>query len=261
MSIAGMTKLQEKEITEILSRFGLKEKEQSVYMTLLQLGQITVTPLARAVGLPVTTVQSILLRLTETGLIFTTKRKSRHAYEAHDPVVLRRILERQAEEVAGIVPLLQSLKGDLMLSPKIKVYYRERMADIFHEALKSKNKLVYEIVSAQDLQEILGEKFHFTKRRVKNHVKLKSLRVEAYEIKKYSKKAHVRELREAKFLPRELSFRSSIMFWDNTVAFFTTKEEGLAWTVTSKTFRETVEQIFMLLWSVSRRMETLMEDE
>ena len=149
--------------------------------------------------------------------------------------------------------------GDAMDQSKIKIYYRERVTDIFHEALNSKEKLVHEIVSAKDFQEIIGEKFHFTKRRIKNNVHLRSLRVETQEIKKYNKSIHEREMRQAKFLPKELNFRASIMFWDNKIAFFTTKNEGLAWVVESKIMRETIEQIFNMLWSFSRRMETLEE--
>ena len=130
------------------------------------------------------------------------------------------------------------------------------MTDIFHEALACKSKHVFEIVSAKDFQEIIGERFHFSRQRIKAGVHLKSLRVQATEIKKYSKKTHERELREAKFLSPELTFRCSLMFWDETVAFFTTKDEGLAWTVQSKTLVETYKQIFDLLWSIGRKMET-----
>jgi len=85
-------------------------------------------------------------------------------------------------------------------------------------------------------------------------VRLRSLRVERREIKKYAPEIDARELREAKFLPRELTFRASIMIWDDTVAFFTPKDEGLAWTVRSSALAETLRQLFDLLWSVSRKM-------
>lgn len=256
MSISSLTTARRKEISEVLKRFGLNEKEQSVYLALLPLGRTTLTPIARAAGLPVTTVQSIMARLVETGLISTAKRKSRLLYEADDPIVLRRLLERQAEEAAGVVPFLQKLRAEEGGEAKIRVYERERMADIFHQALSSKEKLVHEIVAAKDLQEVLGEKFHFTRRRVKAHVKLRSLRVEKREIKRYGAESHARELREAKFLPREMTFRCSIMFWDDTVAFFTPKDEGLAWVVRSRALSEMMRQTFEMLWSVGRKMET-----
>ncbi|MEI6511490.1 MAG: helix-turn-helix domain-containing protein [Candidatus Uhrbacteria bacterium] len=245
-----------KEITEVLERFGLRENDRRVYLAMLSLGSSTASPIARQTGLPATTVQSIAKRLVDLGLVALSKRKSRSVYEAEDPAVLKRILERQTEEVAGIIPMLKAMRSAPTVSPKIRVYDRERAADIFHAALASESKLVYEIVSARDLQDVLGEKFHFTKRRVAEGVRLNSLRVEANEIKKYAKPTHARELREARFLPRELTFRCSVLFWDDTVAFFATKAEGLAWTVESKTLRETYEQLFKLLWSVSRAMET-----
>ncbi len=220
------------------------------------MGATTLTPLALATRLPLTTVQSVVARLADLGLVGVTKRKSRSVYEALDPAVLKRILERQAEEASGVIPELKKLMRDEAVAPQIRVYYRDRTADIFHEALKAKSKLVYEIVSARDIQDVLGEKFHFTRRRLKVGVHLKSLRVEKREIKKYTKEVDERELREAKFLPRELTFRCSVMFWDDTVAFFTPKSEGLAWTVKSVAVRETMGQLFEVLWSISRKMET-----
>jgi len=256
-----LTKLEEQEIAEVLEQFGLNGKDRSVYFSLLALGRSSITPISKSARLPLTTVQSVLARLEKTGILDVTMHGSRHVYEAKDPQVFKKILERETEEIAGIIPLLKKMRSDRGASSRIKIFYRERIADIFHEALKSENKLVYEIVSARELQEILGEKFHFTKRRVQERIRLKSLRVEKNEIKKYSRSVHEKELREAKFLPRELSFRSSMMFWDDKVAFFTTKEEGIAWIVESKVLSETMKQIFELLWSVSRRMETIAESQ
>jgi sugar-specific transcriptional regulator TrmB len=256
MPIASLTNARRKEIAEVLKRFGLNEKEQSVYLALLPLGRTTLTPIAKAAGLPVTTVQSIMARLVDAGLVSTTKRKSRLLYEADDPVVLKRLLERQIEETAGIIPFLQKLHAEEAGTARIRVYERERMTDIFHQALASKEKMVHEIVSAKELQEILGEKFHFSRRRIKAGVHLRSLRVEKREIKKYSAESHVRELRESKFLPREMTFRCSIMFWDDMTAFFTVKDEGLAWVVQSRALSEMMRQTFDLLWSIGRKMET-----
>jgi sugar-specific transcriptional regulator TrmB len=251
-----LTAGQHKEIKEVLSRFGLSDSDQLVYLALLGQGASTLSPLAAETGLRLTTVQSILQRLAGKGIILATKNKSRTLYQADEPTVLRRLLETQIEEIAEITPLLKLLKTEQASSGKVKVYTRERVTDIFLESLKAKNKLIYEIVAADEMQNLIGEKLHFTRRRVKAGVHLKSLRVESNEIKKYSRATHERELREAKFLPRELTFSGNLLFWDNTVAFFSTKNEGIAIVVQSASLRETFQQIFELLWSVSRRMET-----
>lgn len=256
MLFSELPALQRKEIDEVLERFGLGTKDRAAYLALMSLGKATLTPLARSVGLKPTTVQAVLNRLADRGLVKVAKHGSRSEYESLDPIVLRRLLERQAEEVASVLPALRSLGEGTAAPAKIRVYARDRMADIFHLALKAKGGVIHEIVAAKDLQDVLGERFHFTARRVKAGLKLRSLRVEAREIKRYSAATHARELREARFLPRELTFKTSVLFWDDTVAFLTTREEGLAWTVQSKTLRETYDQLFNLLWQVSRKMET-----
>jgi len=256
----NLSSSQQKEINEVLGLFGLSAKEISVYLSLLVSGRTTITPLSQTLNLPVTTVQSVLDRLRDHGIVEVTKNKSRHVYESLEPKILKRILEEKIKSVSNIIPLLERVRSESTRPAKIKVYYRDRITDIFNEALKAKNKLVYEIVSAEDLQIILGEKYHFTRRRKENNIRLKSLRIEAHEIKKYSANTHRLELREAKFLPRELTFKNNIMFWDNTVAFFSSASEGLAWTVESVSTRDTFEQIFNLLWEISRRMETLVEN-
>lgn len=251
---------EQKEIHELLERFGLGLKDRLAYLALLELGQATISPLATAINVPATTAHSIIQRLIHAGLIGVTMNKSRHLYQAHDPLILRRILERNLQELSQSIPLLQSLKADSVGLSKIRIYYRERATDIFHRALMASNKQVYEIVSAQDFQDVIGEKFHFSRRRVAAGVHLKSLRIESHEMKKYSQATHRKELREARFLPRECTFRTSVMFWDDTVAFFTPKNEGIAWTIQSPTMREMFAQLFELLWSVSRKMETAKEE-
>jgi len=81
-----------KEIQEVLERFGLRETDQRVYLAMLSMGAVTLSPIARQTGLPVTTVQSVVRRLVDVGIVSATKRKSRSVFEADDPAVLRRIL-------------------------------------------------------------------------------------------------------------------------------------------------------------------------
>lgn len=248
-----------KEISEVLRNFGLNEREERTYLALLALGQGQLVPVARAACLSTTTTQSVLARLAKEGLVEIAKSKSRNVYEARDPSVLKKIIQAKLDDMGSIIPLLKKLQQESGGATRVRVYFRQRMTDIFHQALSAKAKVVYEIVSATDLQVILGEKFHFTRRRLEAGIRLKSLRVEAHEIKRYSRRTHVAELREAKFLPRDFTFRANILFWDNTVAIFGAKEEDLAITIESPSVRECFEQLFNLLWPISRPMETAMD--
>ena len=174
MSLKQLSKEEYLEITELLNSLGLHENDQKVYIELLKRKDGTLTPLAQATRLPLTTVQSVAERLAGRGLLHVTTRKSRKVYEAYNPSVLSEILKRQLEEVSRTLPLLQKLKDEPEFSSKIRIYRHERMRDIFFEALITKQKVIYEIIAAKELQDILGEKFHFTKRRVEKLIRLKS---------------------------------------------------------------------------------------
>ncbi len=251
---------EQKEVSEVLSSFGLKEKEQAVYLALGGTPQSSSTELARQVGFPATTVEAILARLHTDGLVSITKQKSRRRYSAHGVATLKQILLRKVEDITRIAPLFEKMLDQKKSDMKVEIFLRERIADILHLALLSKNKTIFEIVAAADFQEVIGEKFHFSRRRVAAGVKLKSLRVEKQEIKKYSRQTHVRELREARFLPRELTFATTFLMWDTSVAIISPKAEGTAVLIRSSSLSVTMQQIFDLLWSVSRSMETARED-
>lgn len=250
------TQKQKQEITEVLSGFGFNPKDEQVYLVLLEMGQTTLTPLARRLSLPVTTIQSTMHRLVKKGVVDVTKNKSRSVFTAHHPDVFKTLLTEQAKSVAGILPLLASLKTETLEQARIKIFERERVTDILNESLNAKSKTVYEIVSAKEFQNVIGEKFHYSRRRIQKNIKLKSLRVRSEEIKTYNAATHAKELREAKFLPVDMTFQTSILFWDDTVAIFSTKAEGSHVMITSKSVREMIQQIFELLWSVSGKMET-----
>src|SRR4051812_15201391 len=130
-----LTTLEQKELVEVLSSFGLKEKEIAVYTSLLSHGATTLTPLARSTGLAVSTVESVLKRLHAEGLVVANKKKTRHVYEALDPITFKKILEKKIEEVATVLPLLQLLRSEKITNAAVRVYYRERFNDIWDKAM------------------------------------------------------------------------------------------------------------------------------
>ena len=200
-------------------------------------------------------------RLTKKGLVKLSKRKSRHIYQAHDPSVFKDLLKEQAIALSGILPLLETMQSDAHVQTNIRVFERERVTEILNESLKNQNKLVYEIVSAKPFQELIGETYHYTKRRVREHIQLKSLRVRSKEIKNYNAKIHQTEMREARFLPSEFTFEANILMWDDTIALLSTQSEGAHVLITSQSLHTMFQQLFEMLWSVSGKMETLVKNE
>jgi sugar-specific transcriptional regulator TrmB len=246
-----------KEIDEILKTVGLSSTESRLYISLLRLGSSTLTPLSRELDLAPTTVQSAIDRLIDRGIISVSKHGSRRLYTAEDPSIFRQIIERQLEEVKMSMPILKELTDITISKNNLKILRGDQIKSIFYTALESKNQEILEIVSAKEFQKNIGEKFHFTRRRIKKRIYLKSLRVKKEEIKKYSALTHKRELREAKFLPRDISFKSSLMIFDDYVAILPTKIEDVAILIESRSISIMFRQIFGILWDISRKMETI----
>jgi hypothetical protein len=71
--VMSIKSIQDQEIHESLEQFGLALAEREVYLQLIQHGATTVTPLARSMEEPATTVQSILQRLAKLGVVHETE--------------------------------------------------------------------------------------------------------------------------------------------------------------------------------------------
>ncbi len=245
------------ELTELLERFAVRPIEQQAYLHVLTYGPQTVSPIAKAIEAPVSTTQAVMDRLVRLGIMDFTLRGNRRVFQAADPVKFKRIAERHVQDATRLMDVLAVYRAEKPADlGRVRVYPRERIADVLHRILAAKSKEVWEIVSAHDMQELMGERFHFTKRRVQQGIRLKSLRVESKEIKRYSKLSHQRELREARFLPATTSFRASFALWDNTVVFYPVKREGMIVVIESVSLCEMLRELYEILWSVSRRMET-----
>jgi len=242
-----ITKPQQKEIQEVLNKIGFNNKEIDTYIQVLNLGSCALTTLSVTLNMPNSTVQSILQRLYKQGLINITNRRGRKIYNSLEPKILKKMLQSRLKEIDNIIPLLNDIANKN--NTQVNVYYHEHMADIFHQALECKEKNIYEIASTSELEKILGKRFNFTKRRVHRGIKLISLRTKTKNIKIDKK-----ELVKIRLLPQSLNFESNIMFWDNTVAFFGSKQEGIAWVAKSETMVKTQKQLFDLLWKISNKI-------
>ena len=93
----------------------------------------------------------------------------------------------------------------------------------------------------------------FTSRRVEKKIFSKCLRPKNDEFKKNWIETQKKELREVRLLPEGVSVPGMIFIYDNKVAIIIPEEEGLGFIITSKTFSESLKNIFDALWVVSSK--------
>lgn len=240
-----------KEVSETFVALGLTESESSLWLALHKLTGASLSDLSREVGLSVSTTQSILKRLVLEGFVLTDTRTQGLFYRPVPVEVVSARLRSLEQSVLAMSPFLDRLSKGVSGLSRVTFFEGRQVLQIFEEMLESKSKLIKEIVSPLPLQNVLGERFHFSRRRVKSGVKLQSLRVRQMEIKQYNRQKNITELREARFLPSGVNFEMSMFIWDDCTAFVSSQGEGFGFISRSRELRVMMESVFGVLWGIS----------
>jgi sugar-specific transcriptional regulator TrmB len=123
-----------------LEKLGLNQKEASVYLALLELGQTSISRIAQKSGVKRTSVYDVLKSLKTKGLVGRTISKGKTYYFAEDPGVLKEALEEKFTTLEKVMPQLLSITNFLDQKPKIRFYEgKGGIRDIYEETLELKN--------------------------------------------------------------------------------------------------------------------------
>lgn len=112
-----------------LKKFGLKDKEVSVYLACLQLGPAPVQQIARKARVVRATTYVVLESLMEQGLATRYKEGKKTLFAAEPPRLLMRLLEREREvvdekqgELENLLPELQALMKSSGGRPSVRYF-------------------------------------------------------------------------------------------------------------------------------------------
>jgi len=170
---------------EALGKFGLRDKEIKVYLSLLNLGPSPVRKISRESGVNRGTSYDILKELMKMGLVGYYEKKGRQYFAPEDPANMLNILENRENEIAKtadelkkVIPDLQMLYSKISQKPFVKYYEgysgaREILKDVLKTASKLENK-EYLVYSAESIREYLYKSFrNFSSERIKKNIKVK----------------------------------------------------------------------------------------
>lgn len=127
---------------KILSKIGLSEKQAIVYTTLLELGDVSMTELAKATKLKRPTVYLIIDELDILGLITMNQKGKKKIYGSVHPRRFSEILEFRKNQYQELLPELLARYGKESTKPKVRMQegiegvrsaYKEAFQDITKE--------------------------------------------------------------------------------------------------------------------------------
>ena len=94
----------------------------------------------------------------------------------------------------------------------------------------------------------------YWKKRVKNGIAVKIL-CNRNDIEPIDKQVNLgnnfRMLRDIRFLPNTLKFKTSLIVYDDKTHFFSPPEEGYIFLFESQSFTNTIKNLFNFLWEIS----------
>ncbi|NCF75030.1 MAG: hypothetical protein GWO87_00905 [Xanthomonadaceae bacterium] len=242
-----------KNIEDKLKNLGISRKEAKIYIAALKIKKVTVAQIAVATEIKRTTVYHCLDSLIEKGLISKITKDDKKYYFAENPKAsLNNLLREQKDIIADVLPKLKNIFGQDGFQPEIRIYRHKRgIKKVFENILTCQEKIDRYYISDFNVEDLLGEKFvdEFVKKRIKAGIKSLSLRSFKYKPRREKGILHIKQLREARFMPGEVNIKPYICIYDNKVAVISSKEEHLGFIIESKDFSDAQKAIFDIIWN------------
>lgn len=231
---------------EALKDLGLTDKETTVYLSLLMLGQSTVTAIAKKAQLNRVTTYDILESLKNKGYVSHVIISGIMFLEAADPSKFIDELKEKQEKLKQILPEMQSLKASLPKKPNIELYEElNGLKSIFNDILKE-NKETWFIGASQMIGKLKFYFPHFITQKRKQKMFSKVITTDCSSMRKYKRKAPA-EFISMRFIPDKIDVTKII--YSNKLAYLTFKEkDSIGILVENKNIADQERLLFELMW-------------
>jgi len=246
-------------IKELLENLGLSQKEITIYLACLELGESSIVSIKKKVNLPRTTVFRALEEIEEKGLIEIIETGKRRIYFPYPPKKIAQILSSkaenlkdQAENFKEMLPELNQLYAFSPFQPKVRMLVGQEIKQVYEEILASPIEEFMYLGETNKILSILSKRYlnDFVKRKVQKQIWTKSLRVVKEEDSFFDPQ---KGLRKVRYLPEGFKAPANIYIYHNNVAIITTANENFALVVTSKEYAETMKSWFNGLWKTAKK--------
>lgn len=244
-------------IEEELELLGLTGIRSKIYLSMLQIGRGTIQDIAVKVGLARTTVHETVHHLLEMGLMSCSAQAKGKVYVVEPPHKLLSIQRERERKVRALLPELDLLYNATGTKPKVRFYEgAEGIKSVFENTLTVSGKVLYGILSMEDLYDVPGKVFmdHYVERRIAAGIKLNVIRTAAKEVEQNWPSSRA-ENREVRYNPVYMVFPMTIYLYDNKVALIGTKKEHFGMIIESADFYQTMKNFFDMLWDLSRQVK------
>lgn len=243
------------DIEDKLKDIGLGPKPASVYMTLLQIGEGSVTEIAALSKIKRTTCYDILEDLLLKRLINKTYRGSRKIFTAKAPETLLDIPRDQEQKILEMLPELKAFYNTSTIKPKLQYYEGiEGIRAVEYQILDSTTEEYYYFGAFSDMIDTLGIEFFkkLVEDRLKRGIWSNALRVKSKETDLKESKGSDDYMRRVRYMPKAIHENTvAVTITDRKVFILSSLRECYALVIESPELVALMRGIWQMLWDVS----------
>lgn len=237
---------------EQLQDSGLNETESKIYLAALELGQTSVSRIARKSGIKRTTVYLSLENLRNKGLISALKKDGKAYYYAEDPRNLERMLQEKKERISKLMPELLAFTNLIDKKPEIRYFEGEEgIKEVLMDALNFAKKEICMIYSESYIADFDEKYFsqYYAPERLKRKIIARTL-VPDNEQMRILSTTNEKNLRKMRFLsPNLFEINIEIMLYSDNKMSIVSFEEKFALIIESQAIFKSFQSIFETMWA------------
>ncbi len=250
------------ELIREMMRLGFTDKESSVYVTLLRLGNAGASEIGDATGLNRPTTHDTLDHLGRAGLVTAYTEAGQRRFSAEPPERLLTVLSLQRREVSTredvasrLLPRLLAIGAQHNAKPKIRyIEGIDGLRNMQREYECQEGDIIqligYDAYRAIEDRHMTDEHHEALSSKGKNRIR--SIIVTDMNIL-FSKLANVEYRRVS---PSVLHVEGEVTVWHDRVVLFSYTNGIIAIEISSKTIADTVRGILELAWFAAEKLKT-----
>ncbi len=239
-----------------LEKFGFTTKEAKIYLTLLELGTVTVSSIAKKSSINRSTSYVILDKLSKNGLVSISEKSGIKLYTAVSPDRLISIAEDSIKKYSELAQVAKKIQPELKslyvgIGPKPKFQFfegAEGLRTAYDDSLTS-TETIRSFASVKNIHElILGYFPDYYQRRLLKKIKTRTIFPDTLHAKSRIRRDN-EELRKSVLVSsKKYGFTPEINIYDNKVVFMSLIEK-FAVIIESAEIADSLKKIFELSWS------------
>jgi len=248
------------EQNELLQNLGLDERQQVIYLALLDNGPLLPQGVAKKTGIKRSTLYLIFPEMLQKGILTEVTQGKRKLLQAVSPDILFEEQEKKFKELKEGIGELLSLYRMQGLKPKVAVYEGvEGVKRVFMDMLEGDEvRCGFDRIAKYDKKILDWVVSYFVPRRIKAGMKVKAIVSEEKLGHEYMARGK-EYLRETRFVPLDKFPFTACETWvyGNKISFMTIKENGplMGVIIESKDLAQNLKALFELAWEGAEKYQ------